>query len=264
MKIVFAGAESKLYSGMLKEIGAENILQSAFYLRYKNQPNEDNFPFYLLDSGGFTARKQKKDIDVRQYIDFLNKYKVKYAFELDVPCMKTTLQNRTLLKTHTDATIIPVYHLSSYLREDYRGLLDDMLADFDYVSLGGMAEGGRTDHKKKEKFFRYVFNKTRDKIKVHGLGVTASDTLKKYPFYSVDSTTWINSVKYGIYVEYKNGIVYQMYGPKTLSSKKNRRIDDMKILNRDQNDIIKNNVQSFMKLEKFITDMWTKRGVKWN
>ncbi len=246
MKLYFAGAENKKYAEILMSCGVP-ILESAFYLRYKHEPNRYKAKEYLLDSGGFTALMQNFKLDLKTYIDYLNKHKVKIAFALDVRDQETTIKNTYDLKKYTDTKIIPVYHDHDYFSSK-RNLIEKYCADFDYVSIAGLTRKNFPEPER-IKFGNYMFSVTRDKIKVHGLAVTTEKWLYKYPFYSVDSTTYLSVVKFASSREFKD---------------KTKMFDYIVKEKRLGSTLLRQEIKNFVRLEEQITAYWRQRGVTWN
>jgi hypothetical protein len=205
---------------------------------------KDKFKHVLLDSGGFVARTKGKIIDVYKYIDFINKHKLKIAFNLDTNSIEESLKNQELLDIKTKAIIIPVYHYDEFYSKEYRKLLDLYIEKYSYISLGGFVNSPLSMEQKME-LGKYVFARTRDKVRVHGLGVTTESILNTFPFYSVDSTSWLCNQKFG----------------STIGD--NPKINIFRTKNRHymyRNDI---EIKLFLELEKRVTNLWRSRGITW-
>lgn len=241
MKLHFAGAESKSWDQLRINCGVRKFLQSYFYLK-KHKPLTSMD--LLIDSGGFTARTKGVEISVEKYANFLNENKIKFAFNLDTNNFKETDDNHKFLIKYCPFTyIIPIYHLSDYLNQkDY---IYELL-NYPYIGIGGIV-GSSLSKELKKKFYDFTFSKTLDKIKVHGLGITGYKDMSNYPFFSVDSTSWLVSARYGgSMVEEDEKFIY--------------------FLNKTQDAYTrsKKEIFYFLNLEKEITNLWTLRGVKWN
>ena len=246
MIMYFAGAEGKTSYELLKKCGVKDILVSAYSLRYKKDltTHTEKFKRVFLDSGGYSARIRGVIIDVKEYANYINKNKIKLAFNLDTMDIKETLDNQKYLEKNTKAYIVPVYHYSDYKNRKYRSLIDDFIKDYEYISIGGVAGmrlGGDA-----ESLYDYVFNKTRDKVKVHGLGITGESVLKRYPFYSVDSTSWIAPARYGASMRNIN--------PQLKLSIKNNRDSEYRLIKE---------IEHYKKIGQEATEIWEQRGVKW-
>lgn len=153
---------------------------------------------YLLDSGAFTfimsKKKTKIDIDsfTDEYIDFIKDNKIDNFFEMDVDKIfgyEKVKQLSRRIEAKTGKQSIPVFHMS-------RGLDDwnSMCKDYKYVSLG--IAGKDVPWGDTQTFMRFVMNAKSYGTKVHGLGITGMKTLKKVPFYSVDSSSWTCGNRY--------------------------------------------------------------------
>lgn len=90
-----------------------------------------------------------------------------------------------------------MWHKSRGLEEWIR-----LTKEYDYVAIGGFVikEITKQDYKFIPQLLKIA---SQNKCKVHGLGFTNSDAYKMN-FYSVDSTNWLSSSRFGN-VEYFNG-----------------------------------------------------------
>ena len=191
MKIFFAGGETRQYYKILQEAKVENKLESFFSLGMgKNPPGNQGFKHYLLDSGGFSARTRGMKIDVQDFVAFLNKYDVEFAFNLDTNDIEESLSNQRTLDLNTNTYIMPVYHGVEWQDPYYRDLLDYYIEFYPYIAVGGLA-GKENNKDNARRFLNYVFKHTKNKTMVHGLVVTSDTLLRSYPFFTVDSTSWL-------------------------------------------------------------------------
>lgn len=193
--------------GVLPDLRSIYLLESFFYMRSKKDTdfswcvNSDKF---LLDSGAFTFMsnsKVKADWDkyVEDYADFINKYNVKYFFELDVDSvagLKKVEQIRERLESLTGKKPIPVWHLS-------RGkqYYEWMCKNYPYVAFGGIITDGLAS-KTLEKYFPWFISTAhKNGAKIHALGYT-SIRLKGFHFDSVDSSSWLVGNQVGKYFKF--------------------------------------------------------------
>ena len=256
MIIYFAGEG---HGQALVDCGVKHKLVSAYTLNYSKPLAElkSKFPDLLMDSGGFTARIRGIKVSARQYADYINQEKLDLAFELDTSDPKETEANRLYLKAKTDAYIIPVYHYSDFIDPDYRSLIDDFVAEYNFISIGGVAGVGLGNEA--EALYRYVFYRTRDRIKVHGLGITDTRVLKTYPFYSVDSTSWLGAARYGP----DNYIRPVDFGYKRGKSVKHQSTSRKSLAGSNAYERIIPDIKMVLKHQEQITNLWEKRGVAW-
>lgn len=222
MKVYLAGEHPiKNGTGALEFNNAPYILESFFYLR-------DNkwFPLlierlkdFLLDSGAFTFMSNSKmssdwDRYLHEYAEYINKYDIKHFFELDVDAIlsiKEVERMRTKLEVLTGKKCIPVWHKS-------RGkqYWQDMCSEYDYVAIGGMVSGGPEDLnvQTQHKYFPWFLREARARgSKVHALGYSSMPGLKKYPFYSVDSTSWLAGNRGGFLYKFDGHTLRQVKLP---------------------------------------------------
>lgn len=171
-----------------------NLLESFYYIKDEHMKLYKNHNF-LLDSGAFTFMNNTKskinwDEYICKYAEFINKYNINYFFELDIDNivgLNEVNRLRDKLELLTQKKSIPVWHKSRGL-EYWKKLCND----YDYIAIGGIVT-------KEIKQSEYAIFKPLLKIaqenncKVHGLGFTRTRDLKKYKFYSVDSTNWITA-----------------------------------------------------------------------
>lgn len=259
MLMFFAGTEYNVYAKILKDSGVKRTLQSAFYLNYVHEPNVFQFDNYLLDSGGFSARNLGVNISVDKYVDFINRWKIKIAFNLDTLDVKETLENQNILEQYTDSYIIPVYHYTEFASNKYRHLLEQYASKYPYIGIGGTAEGAKAFTKNKKEFFDFCFYIVRDKVKLHGLAVTSPQIMERYPWFSVDSTSWLSTLSFGKVMDFKNGELIGYNSLKNSNSVLHHdQLCDMKFR------VTYNCIKSFMKLEQHITSLWKARGVEWS
>lgn len=173
-----------------------NLLQSFVYVQGEKTVLEiiPKLNGFILDSGAFTFMNSQagKTIDweyyVDRYSDFINAYNVDLFFELDIYKIigyENTVKLRKRIEARTGKQVIPVWH--RYLGKD---IFIDFCKEYGYVALGGIAikEIKRQEHKH---FPWFIETAHKHNAKIHGLGYTDLNGLKKYHFDSVDSTAWL-------------------------------------------------------------------------
>lgn len=201
MDLYLVDIKSRLYclDGLkLKDI---NSLESFYYLKDNNNFNKfiPHFGSFLLDSGAFTFLKQKNSIDwdnyLNQYAEFINKYNINLFFELDIdPIVGLTKveQMRNKLEQLTGKKPIPVWH-----KNRGKQYFIEMCKNYPYVALGGIALKEIPKNIFEPLFTWFVNTAHKYNSKIHGLGYTSLQGLKKYKFDSVDSTSWLQGNRGG-------------------------------------------------------------------
>lgn len=180
------------------------ILESFYYAdKDEIQKLMPYFGDFLLDSGAFTfMQNSKKHVDweeyLEQYVDFINTYKVDKFFELDIDSVigyDNVLKLRSKLERMTGKQSIPVWHISRG-KEEFLKMCDE----YPYVSIGGLvgkAARSRKQKKLEEAFPWFISEAHKRGAKIHGLGYTSLDGIRKYHFDSVDSTSWTTGNRFG-------------------------------------------------------------------
>lgn len=95
---------------------------------------------------------------------------------------------RVIRASRPDLEFVRVYHsaLDGGTGDALRRWIDDGIT---YTGVSGFEEPEAT--------VDMVFNLTRDKIKVHGFAMTRTDRCERWPFASIDSTSWLSPMQYG-------------------------------------------------------------------
>lgn len=206
MKLYFAGPQSNMLPdkrGVMDAAIASDtpplyLLESFWSIREKFVPSLLSVDGFLLDSGAFTmfnsGRKVNLDEYVGRYIDFINKWDIKYFFELDIDVivgLDKVERIRDKIESETGKKSIPVWH-----RERGKSYWLSMADAYDYISIGGIVS--KEIASSEYDIFHYLINEAEKRgAKVHGLGFTSVPRLNKYNFYSVDSTSWLSGSRFG-------------------------------------------------------------------
>jgi hypothetical protein len=151
----------------------------------------------FLDSGAFSAWSKKIHIDIQDYIAHIKKYDqfIDHYSVLDaIGDPAKTLENQKIMEA-AGLHPIPCFHYG----EDIK-YLQDYLKHYDYISLGGMVPISTVNL---IEWLDYIFQKficDQDgipKVKVHGFGMTVLNLMLRYPWFSVDSTSWVLTGRFG-------------------------------------------------------------------
>lgn len=192
------------------------VLESFYYISNETKEMIPYYKDFLLDSGAFTFMQNTKtkinwDEYVERYATFIKENNIKYFFELDIDNIvgiKEVERLRNKLETLSEKKCIPVWHKS-------RGLeyWKKMCKEYDYIAIGGIVtkEIKATEY---DIFIPLLKIAKENNCKVHGLGFTRIPLLKKYHFYSVDSTAWTTGNRFGYIYKFKNGKMLKIDKPK--------------------------------------------------
>lgn len=203
-----------------------HILESYHYVgkqKFVDEMRADNAKIFL-DSGAFSAYTLGVSISVEDYCEYIKRNTdiirvedgVVMASVLDgIGDPLQTWRNQLEMELR-GAKPLPCFHAG----EDER-YLEWYVKNYEYITLGGMV-GSSTKQLciwLDRIWDRYLTDGSgRARIKVHGFGITAIPIMERYPWYSCDSSSWIQSAAFG-------SIVTPKYGPLNVSEKSPSRHD---------------------------------------
>lgn len=152
-----------------------------------------HYPEIFVDSGGFSAATQGASIDLAAYIAFLKRYKDRIAVYANLDVIGdpvTTAANQARME---DAGLrpLPVFHTG----EPWE-YLERYVERYPYIALGGMVPYMRRWQKLMPWLVR-AFRMAKGRSVFHGFGATAWGVIKALPWYSVDSSSWASSFRFG-------------------------------------------------------------------
>jgi len=245
MKLYFAWVDSKAHYNLLIQNGVSKMLTSYYHIRKsKNEINPGNVDM-LLDSWAFTAFTQNIKINIDEYIKFLqiNKNKFTLYAWLDVIWdAEATLINQKILDK-AGLKAFPTYHLWSPVKYFHY-----LVNNYDYIWLWWMVPYA-SKPKKIEAFLDYCFHyikKHNLKTKIHWWWMTNIKFMLKYPFRSVDSTSWLIPWKFNRIPFFKN------WKLNIIDNKKAKKlwVDFSKIHYMDK---YKYSIKAYLELEQYVT-----------
>ena len=153
----------------------------------------------FLDSGAFTAFTKGVDISVDYYAEFITAHGDRFTCisNLDDTSKneKKSYDNQKALES-LGCRVQPVFHT----REDPKWLVKYIDEGYDYIFLGGMVPEttGWLMNWLDDLFDRYLTNSDGTaRVKLHGFGLTDQQLMFRYPWYSVDSTSWLMTSVFG-------------------------------------------------------------------
>ena len=226
--LYFAGSQNKIVEQyfidkkihrLVSQIGERNVIQQYSTLQKQDRPT------LLVDSGAFSVAHNGKVVILDDYINYINTMDntVDYWAELDVipyPVLNMSTAKESseaswknylymLNKVKNPHKILPLYHFGEPLEHLYRILNTPVIngKPAEYIGIGGR-HGVSTEDQIRyfEKVFNIIKHSSNPNVKVHAFGVTVFKILERFPFYSSDSTTWLQVAvnggiitKYGIY-----------------------------------------------------------------
>ena len=208
----------------------------------------NNTPVFL-DSGAFSAFTQKKEVDIDNYIEFIkqNLSRIEVYALLDVIGDPIGTKKNLEYMEARGLKPLPVFHVGGDLKE-----LEEMCNKYNYLALGGLVPYAMNRAFLKS-WLDNCFSITRDKTKVHGFGVNAVWAWKRYPFYSVDATSWLTGAKFA----------RLQVGNKS-HDKSSKTIMGMKLHTENHRVISEISLIDYLEKAKEVTRLWESRGVLWS
>ena len=189
----------------LKKIPKEDLIS---YFKYVNSKKCESF---ILDSGAFSmimleekGKEQNTDLDkyISEYIAFIKKWNIERYIELDIDSVigyEKVKEIRRRLEKETGVKSMPVFHNKYRTKKD----LDEIIKNYDYVCISNhnLKKTGTNTIKNIKNFVLYCNSKG---IKVHGLALTGKKITEEVPFYSVDSSSYTKTLRFGGYSIFDN------------------------------------------------------------
>ncbi len=152
------------------------------------------------DSGAFSFRSYGlPPIKINSYINHIKKFKdvlTVYANMDVIGDAEATWENQYKMED-AGLTPIPIYHPIS---DDIKYLIR-CIDNYDYFAIGGIAHNPSQSLRTRvlDNCWRYICDKngypTR---KVHGFGLAAPSLMMRYPWFSVDTSSYMDYGQYGI------------------------------------------------------------------
>ena len=167
-----------------KDVDLDDLLERKFAPHY---------PEVFIDSGGFSAMTQGVQIDINAYANYIKRYgrRITTYANLDViGDAKQTLANQKTLEA-MGLQPIPVFHTG----EDFR-YLEAYVERYPYIALGGMVPYMRR-WKEIMPWIVRCFKIAKGKSVFHGFGCTTWNITSRVAWYSVDSSSWAASFRFG-------------------------------------------------------------------
>lgn len=222
--LYFAGSQNKLAEEFLRKNGnnrlASQLLDRIVIKGWIESRQEGHGKGHLfIDSGAFSAHTRGAEVNVDEYIEFLNSIdddvhifaqvdKIPGVFRqpktreelLEAPhqSWENYLYMRPKLKS--PKKLLPIFHQG----EEYKWL-ENMLEWTDengeHIPYMGISPANDQPVKEKEKFiekcFKIIAKSSNPNVKTHAFGMTSLNILERYPFTSADSTSWILNAAMG-------------------------------------------------------------------
>lgn len=185
--------------------GDGNLLESFHYIgrqRSVDMIRADGRKVFL-DSGAFSMWSLGAKVDIAAYCDYIKRNDDIIRHDDDAILASVmdaigdalgTYQNQLAMEA-MGVRPLPCFHFG----EDVR-YLEHYVANYSYITLGGMVAQSTWQLKLwlDDIWEKYLTDGSgRPKVKVHGFGLTTPELMRRYPWYSVDSSSWVQIARVG-------------------------------------------------------------------
>ena len=195
-KLYFVSIDKKVENETIRRVKPKGILLSYYYFKNKNIRDWIEKigykPDIILDSGAFSAWTQGKEINLKNYMEYIKEFEdciEKYIILDEIGKPKETYENYKIMKKN-GLNPVPVFHIGS----DFKYMDTYKKHDEDFIALGGVAK------LKNKTLIRNWVNQLCQKypnIKFHLLGNTSPKVINNCPIYSADSSAYIIGAVFG-------------------------------------------------------------------
>ena len=196
MKIYFAGGPGLKAADYLRLMSRRRILFSFLERKRKVYQDLTLFQEVVLDSGAYSVATGRARVDLFEYADYCHQIKDKVAWYANLDVIgnyRAGMKNLRKLESR-GLKPVPVFHSG-----EPWGYLRELQEEYPLIALGFELRKTLTE---KLSWLEYIFHPPegsglKSVHSFHGFKMTARRILARFPFYSVDSSTWILGAKNG-------------------------------------------------------------------
>lgn len=240
----------------------ENFLESYHYIssqRYVDKLRRDGIKVFL-DSGAYSAFSKGVSVDLGAYCDYIHRNAdiIEFPSVLDaIGDAEGTWRNQEAMEargTHP----LPCFHYGEPVE-----VLQYYISKYPYITIGGMVPISTPQLMIwLDRIWADYLTEAdgTPKVKVHGFGLTSLPLMFRYPWYSVDSSTWVQWAANGmILIPGKAGQV----DVSNKSSRRKQRWQHMDSVPEIMTQAIENEIRSFKGDPDRLRDLYYSRWA-WN
>lgn len=192
------------------------VLESYHYVNKQRYVDamRDNGAKILLDSGAYSAYTLGATISLDEYIGYIERNKdiieqdadgAMYVIVLDsIRDPEGTRFNQHEMERR-GVRPLPCFH-----QGEPEWYLEYYISRYEFITLGGMTN---TSNRARMVWLDRLWEKYltdgsgNPRCKVHGLGMTSLSLMARYPWYSVDSSSWIQATAFGSVMTWGHGSI---------------------------------------------------------
>lgn len=151
----------------------------------------------FLDSGAFSSFSLGVEVNIQKYAEFVKEHQdiIEMASVLDaIGDPVGTYHNQNTLE-RLGVPVLPCFHYG-----EPWDLAEYYVRNYDYITIGGMVP---IPNQKLEPWLDELWDRVLtdkdgySRIKIHGFGLTSRVLMEKYPWYSCDSSSWVQAASNG-------------------------------------------------------------------
>jgi hypothetical protein len=187
----------------------------------------------FLDSGAFSAFTMGVDVDMQAYCKYVQENEDIIEKVDDAICASVLDGIGDPLKTYQNQLAmeklgvrpLPCFHYG----EDER-YLEYYMANYSYITIGGMVPISTPQlYLWLDRIWdRYLTDGSgRPRLRVHGFGLTTMGLVERYPWYSVDSSSWVQVARNGGMMLYPEAKVISVSNQSPSRKVENMHIDSL-------------------------------------
>lgn len=157
---------------------------------------------------------------IHKYCHYLQQYGYQFNTKVTMDVIfnpERTWEVMKMMEGEYGLSLLPVFHFGEDIKWLYK-----YMDNYDYIGIGGLGQ-----EVPKSKFVYYADRIFKDicddngfaKIRTHGFAMTSIDLMLRYPWYSVDSTSWLVSERYALLIvpKMRNGKFFYGISPEMVS-----------------------------------------------
>lgn len=273
LTIFFSGVENETYLDILYDLGIRNFLMSYEYLKGKGLKVFKKYSDIRLfiDSGAYTYQNDPKyeeystdywEEHIQKYLSWVEKHKdsIFAIADLDLQYLRSVGYEKVYewrekyfepFMLNTGVPVCFVYH------EDGLDYWNFMCKRYPYVGLSLAIDKVPNGSNILKDMFKIA---EKHNALCQGMASTDTKMLVQYPFYTVDSTTWLAGLKYGE-LNVWNGTKMSRIKKSDFRTKAfpiisgySRQFDFDLILAEDKTEMIKVNAYAFVEAERYVNE----------